>query len=69
MTNIISTDLIQELRLGRIVYFGLDVTLFDHYSCYEYFATFIKNVFKKIENIQLSFPKWVFPSLQRYIDI
>ncbi len=42
MTDIISPYHLQALRLDRIVYCGLNVTPFDHYSYYEYFATFIK---------------------------
>ncbi len=45
MTGIISHDHLQTLKLGRIVYYCLQLklhSLLDHYSCDEYFATLIK---------------------------
>ncbi len=42
--DITSPDHLQILTLGTIVYYNFYVKLFDQYSCYEYFTTFIKNV-------------------------
>ncbi len=35
---ILSPNRLQTLKLGRIVYYGLHLKLFDHYLCFEYFA-------------------------------
>ncbi len=45
MTDIISPDCLETLKLGRMVYYGLKWNLhdlIDHYLCDEYFATLIK---------------------------
>ncbi len=42
MTDIISPDDLQTLRLGRGYYYDLYLKLFDHYSYDENIAIFIK---------------------------
>ncbi len=75
MTDSISHGRLKALKLGRIAYVGLQLKLFDHYLCYEYFAIFIKTVedcafcLSICENIQWLSPKRVFPCLQMYVDI
>ncbi len=73
MNDISSPYHLEEFGLGRIVYYGLPLKLYDHYSCYELLLkTFIKKVdacafcLSIFINIQLPSPKWVFPSLQMY---